>query len=296
MSLIKIPKFELVRYETPDGTVFNLQNPPNRALHSMSGWGLPQREIRTAKDPFHHRVYLTNYRLESRTITATLIINAENRDSYWIKRTALIDHFRMGHTYPDTPSLGTLKWIRRDGTMRALDCILQGGLALPDESANDWRKNVIIDQLEFFAPDPIVYDPNELTFTLDGFDASSSQSDTLTYAGTWFEYPTITITGPGEDVMIQNTILGYLLSLEGYTLVAGETVTITLTPGSRGIESSVNGNIIEYLDYLNSHFALFALYPSPLVTGGNNPITASIDSGTAATQVDFTYKNRYEGV
>lgn len=296
MALLKVPKFELVRYETPGGDVFNLQNPPNRAIHSMSGWGLPPREIRVSKDPFHHRVYLTNYRLEPRVITATLIINAATRDKYWTKRTALLNQFRMSQTYPDNPSVGTLKWIRRDGTARAVGCFLRNGLALSDGGVVDWRQSTIIDQLEFFAPNPIVYDPSELTFTLDDFNVSSSQSATLSYSGTWFEFPTITITGPGEDVMIQNTTLGYLISLEGYTLVAGETVTITLTPGSRGITSSVNGNIIDYLDYVESDFALFALYPAPLAANGNNAITASILSGTAATQVDFTYKNRYEGI
>jgi phage-related protein len=124
------------------------------------------------------------------------------------------------------------------------------------------------------------------------WSATATQSATLgsevslTNGGDGEAYPTIVLGGPGLVTSITNATIGNTLGFSGLTLVAGETLTIALTPTTKSIISSVKGNCFGYL-LPNSLLSSFRLIPDV------NTIQTAM-AGTITTKT-ISWVERYWG-
>jgi len=119
-----------------------------------------------------------------------------------------------------------------------------------------------------------------LAFSTAGTAQGAGQT-IVTNPGSAPAYPILTITRPAGTVSwlqyLRNETTGQTLYLN-YNLLAGETLTIALTPGAKVITSNYFGNVIGRALLPNSDFATFCLQP------GANVISLFVftDSGTAS--------------
>jgi len=91
---------------------------------------------------------------------------------------------------------------------------------------------------------------------------------TCTNDGTWGTRPVITMEGPAEDWVMVNTANGNILSWDGYSIAAGEIITIDIP--DKTVTSDLVGDVTTYL---SGNTGSFALEP------GANPITVYIAGG-----------------
>ena len=126
---------------------------------------------------------------------------------------------------------------------------------------------------------------------LFGFDEENSvnlpATTTVTNGGTARAYPTITVTGPGSVSKIINTSTGARLAFTGLTLVAGETMTVDLTPGSISMSTNVRDNLVSYLAR-GCKLSSFFLKP------GDNDIAVQI--AATATVISLTWKPKHHSL
>jgi hypothetical protein len=120
--------------------------------------------------------------------------------------------------------------------------------------------------------------------------ASVYATTNITYTGTWFGYPTITITGPMQSPNIQNITLGQKIALN-YDVDAGEVVTINTTYGRKSVTNQFGDNLIGTLTTDSS--LEFFLAHDPWATGGVNQLTGSGSGATAATAIQVSCYTRY---
>lgn len=128
---------------------------------------------------------------------------------------------------------------------------------------------------------------------IDG--TSISASKTITYTGSFSEYPVITITGPITDPVLTNVSTGDVLDFTGITISAGNSYTIDCRFGYKTVKNSAGTNKIADLTS-DSDLATFHLGADPEVSGGANALTLSGTSTDANTQVTVAYYNRYVGL
>lgn len=133
---------------------------------------------------------------------------------------------------------------------------------------------------------------NSLTTAVDGgYDISK----TITYSGSFVEYPVITITGPITDAVLTNVSTGETLDFTGITIAGGTSYTIDCRFGYKTVKNSAGTNKIADLTS-DSDLATFHLAPAPEVSGGANAITLTGTSTDSNTQVTVAYYNRYVGM
>ena len=118
--------------------------------------------------------------------------------------------------------------------------------------------------------------------------ATAAAQTTVANSGSAPAYPTITIARTGGTTArleyLKNETTGQALHLKHYELLAGETLTITLTPGAKAITSSFFGNVIGRALLPNSDFATWCLQP------GNNTVSMyvyQVGSPTLTTTCTF---------
>jgi hypothetical protein len=298
---------ELIQFITPQGDVINLHTPPTRAVQNMTGWGRPPMNMRTITSAYQHGESVISYRLNPRTIQMTLAYPGCSRSDWFNNRGQLLNRLGNVHMEPNLPVLGTLRWeYLKDGqkVTRDLDCYLSKGLEYNNEP--QWYNFGIIEDLEFIASDPIIYDPEEQTATLTIFTESlilpmafpfvlgaSYASSDITYTGTWFTYPVIEIDGPTDGVRIVNESIDAELNLD-YSIATGRTVTIDTSFNEKSVTDDLDNNLIQYLVF--SDFAEFVIAPDPFVAGGVNTIKAYVYNESDDTEVRVKYYTRYYGI
>lgn len=287
----RVPHRESIQYITPDGRIYNLHDPPQRAVLSMEGWGHPQVMLISGRGPYQDGESLLGVRLDAREIRMTVFHRATTRETFWTQRAALLDSLRTTRTDPNLPVTGRLRWTREDGSVYEVYCIL--GSAIPFSQSPDGFG--IRETVTFVASDPAIYDPNTYIHTLTGFNAVNPQTENISYPGTMISFPTITITGPCDSIDITNTATSHTISIS-YGVSAGETVTIELTPDSKSIYNDSNTSLFGYLDVSSSRLYEFGLYPHPLATNGENPILVDLPGAAAATTATISYRRRYIGI
>lgn len=307
-------RIERYQFRTPDGLVFELHDPPNRAVISSEGWGLLPVQAETTRGPYQHGHTLLGVRGEPRSISVVVRFNGCTRENYWDLRNSINEAFRPNRTNMNNPTLGRLTRIFPDGRVRAVDLIRVGGLDFPPRDG--WDEFSVQDTIDFVAYDPSLYDPSLKTaslidftpavlpntslkfpmlfpFTLGTSDSMRvTKSTTITYPGTWSSFPTITVTGPGSDLLITNLDTGKFLHYEG-EIVAGEIITFDLAYDTKTVSSSTGLPVILTDD---SNVAEFSIAESPTAPNGQNRIEARINGGSVATRIDLSYYNRYAGI
>ena len=293
VSRIKNKNYEAIQFITADGVTYELHDPPERYIMTMEGWGEPPLELETSRGSYQHGEFVTAYRLIPRRIIMLLRLSANSRDQYWEYRNNLSEILRLGRTDPNNPTLSSLRWILSNGNIRQLDGMISRG-AVYNKNAAVWDEWGATEEIHFTAYIPIIYDPTQLTATLSGYNASATQTTTITYTGTWEEFPVIVVTGPGDGFYIKNTDTGFEIDYN-FAIAAGETVTFDLRTNYKTVTSSVHGNVVGKVAQGNG-LGRLSIQQNPLVTNGANDFTTTIDSGTVATQVAINYYNRYEAI
>lgn len=199
-----------------------------------------------------------------------------------------------------------------DGTIRHLDCYYSGELSMPFDPA--WGPVVHKDVGQWTAYDPTWYDPASVlwAFTVGGgagsfhwepgglgFDAGwgGSSADgtpaSFTYPGTWRTYPVITLVGPLTTPIITNVTTGLVLAFDGgYTVDAGETVTIDLAQGHKSVTHSADGNVADALTDA-SDLGTWHISEHPYAVGGVNSIGVAFTGGSSASRVYIRFYTRY---
>lgn len=113
----------------------------------------------------------------------------------------------------------------------------------------------------------------------------------VTYWGTKEAKPVITIAGPAENPVVENTTVGSRIEMD-YTVAVGETVTIDTL--NLTITSSLGTNL---LPYTTGDLALFGLVSAPQAPNRNNDVYVSFSSGDSAfSEATMTWRNRYVGI
>jgi hypothetical protein len=174
-----------------------------------------------------------------------------------------------------------------------------------------WEEYSFQETIRFIASDPTFYDPTQQTFSFAitevitelvfpitfpikfGVSIISDQDD-LTYSGNWLCYPTIELTGPMQNPIVENDTTGEKLELI-YEIAASEVVTITLDYGNKTVENDSGDNLIGVLS-TDSDLATFHLAPDPEATGGVNTIKVQAGGTDSNSQIELQYYERYIGI
>jgi hypothetical protein len=151
------------------------------------------------------------------------------------------------------------------------------------QDANNSSSTVLTGQIDIRASD------GELALGTDISSATISNGvlNTITYSGTADVFPRIKFTGPGILNVITNYSTGKSIYFNNYTMLAGETATLTLGP-STGVSfiSSFYGNVIGRI-LPGSDLTSFSLVP------GTNYITPYITGASGATLCQLLYENTH---
>jgi hypothetical protein len=201
-----------------------------------------------------------------------------------------------------------LRVTRDDGEVRQIDTYCVGGVGMGAEPGERFSATQRV-MVQLQASNPIWYDPSIVVQNIVAdplgwqvpwevpFDVISStdisSTSTITYTGTWIEYPVILLTGPGVSFVITNNATGEVLDFTGVTISAGDTYTIDLRYGSKEITDSAGANKIADITAA-SDLATWHLAADPEASAGVNDISVAVASGaTVATAVSTRYYKRY---
>jgi len=270
---------------------------------SQNGFGSPGISRITERGPFQHGFTNVDFRLNPRIIQLAIMAVAENTQQHFDNRQLLLKMFGISN------DVSTLKYEMPDGTIRHADVLYNGGLDLDFDRMSDMKTKAYA--VELVVPDSTWYDPDTQTITYD----SQAQTDlvfpitfpiefgtdsiisgtTLQYNGTWLSYPGIEITGPINNILIENLSTDEKIQLN-YNIELGEVVTIDLTYGIKTIVNNSGDNLIGTLSE-DSDLATFHIATASEVVDGINDISiVGTSTDTVNTQVVISYRERYIGV
>jgi len=292
------------------GTTYLLNDGRTRTVLQSSGEGTPPTEYLTSAGPLQDGATLRGFRLRPRTLIYLIRWQGCSRDQYQTMRAALMNVVRPNQASPyGTLALLTLRKRLNSGVQRAIDVVIADGPGFAP--VGGWDGFGFTETLRFTALNPTWYDPVQsvttviptasdnlifpITFPIVFGLGVVSSSTTITYAGTWPTFPTITVDGPLAGASIINVTTGEELTLSGYTIAAGERVTFDLAYGVKSVTNNLGVNLISYLS-TTSDLATWHLEPSPGAPGGRNQISFAGNGATAATAFGITWNSRFFGV
>lgn len=309
---------ERAEIETAYGHVYKLERPHYQI--DVMGLMMPPLRTYSKQAPYQHGDTWISTFLEPRTVTITLHARGCTRDDYFYLRNEILEVLN--------PHLGpfTYRFYQPDGTVRELRGVTyDAGLDIvPNRGASP---QVLSSVFRMIAHDPVWWDPTEninteypgaatgtsFVFPLNtgagdetSFDGASGIAFgggggtvdidfNKTYLGNWPSYPIIQILGPAEDPVLMNVTIDEKLDLTGYTVAAGEIITIDLRFGYKTITSTVNDNIIGYLS-TDSDLATFRLEVDPVAVDGLNAFNFTAGATTGDTAVTIRWYSRYIGI
>ena len=271
-------EFEL---EDADGTIYPL-SPDTRYALEVSGLGMPPVRHWTTRSPYQSGRTHWGYAFQPRMVNLVLVTWACDREEFYERRAANVQMLN--------PATGALVLRLKVGNSAEIyelhDGWYQAGYELEASrqglgAGGIWQQ-VGGAQIEF--DDPIwkwVTSPLDGGETRDAEGRTCIEDDTWTLTpalvlpfvgpyllgttlgentltcnndGSWATLPVITMEGPIEDFVISNDTNGDLLIWDGYTIAAGETVTIDI--GAKTCTSDVAGDVSTYLSGDTGSFAL----------------------------------------
>ncbi|HKX72313.1 MAG TPA: hypothetical protein VJM75_13840 [Acidimicrobiales bacterium] len=188
---------------------------------------------------------------------------------------------------------GTLTVVQGDHPGRQLVCVYETGL----ESFAEEYALLGLATLAFRAADPYWQDATEqqliatigstvltwfpfLPLVLGASDIFAAP--TITNTGDVDAWPIITTLGPGTDLNVRNDTTGQAWHFTG-SIAAGSTLVVDHRPGHK----SVRLDGVNAFGRLTDDSVLWPLVPGP------NRVSIGFASGTAASKVTFTWRNRW---
>lgn len=314
-----IQEFDYYISPAPESQEFNLHDAHVLFVMSTTGRGMPPIQYITERGPLQHGESLLDYRLRPRIITMVTRRRFQCREDYWDGRNALLDALRPNRQAIGQFNPGVLRKVLPDGSMRDIEVMIESGPAFEPRDTDRWDERAFTEVLRFVAHDPTFYDPDQQaqqwTVVIEDnliFYESPNYTDRLvfpiwfegpiisayqdvTYLGTWVGYPTIVVTGPANNLLIENITTDEKLELVDYTIAAGEIVTFTTEYGNKTVTNQTGVNLLPYLT-TDSDLATFHLEPDPGASGGMNQIYVFCSGASPATQVVIYWLIRYIGI
>jgi hypothetical protein len=195
---------------------------------------------------------------------------------------------------------GTLTVVQGANAGRQLVCAYEAGL---DDWAEEGYEQLGLTTLAFRAADPYWQDASESSVRAD---INSKAFKWFPFAGSWAAqplilgasdifaavtitnpgdvnaWPIITTTGPGTDLDVENQTTGQSWHVTG-SIDAGSTLVVDHRPGHKS--ARLDG--VNVFGRLDDDSQLWPLVPGP------NRIAIGFASGTSASAVDFTWRNRW---
>ncbi len=307
---------EFDQYISPDGEVYKFNNNIDQFVlpPSFSGYGLPQITYRTQRGPFQDGVTPLGFVLNPRIVLLVHRRNGRDRDDFWNNRSDLLDKIRPNRQTINSFQTGTLRKILPNGSRRDLNVFINSVLEISTSSRNRWDEWSFQVPVQFIAHDPLFFNPTEasitaslssgteLTFSIT-FDNSGivfgtdalNFSSTINYIGTYKTFPTIVITGPIDNPLIQNITTQEKIELNK-NLSLGEVVTITLGTGNKTVTDAVGNNLIGSLS-TDSDLVSFHIAPDPEAEDGMNIINVGgANAQAGVTSVVISYNDKYIGI
>ena len=278
-----------------NGVAYSLDDGTYATYIDDDGFDLAPLHRLTERGPLQHGETDRGFRLDPRLGTLVLQLPpSENRTDAKTKRQTLLGLFS-----PGVPL--ALRWTWDDGTVRQIDVHTTG---LIGEHQAGYNRRVAV---TLRAPDPTFYDPagKAVTFGLGGggdalvipmevpMVVGASTIDSVTVVendGNWLSYPhLIRITGPIEDVVIENETTGEVLDFTGVTIGGGDYYDLDLRYGHKTVVDNAGANKISDLTE-DSDLATWHLEP------GANSISVTGLDATEATKVEISFFERYIGI
>lgn len=303
-------KEEFDIYIAPDGEEFSLNDWNGTWILGGDGFGMPPIEYKTSHGPFQHGETPIDFFLRPRIIQYQFRIQECNRLRYFNLRNKCLNYLRPNRQLVNTFQTGTLRKILSDGRKRDIRVFIEEGPTFPftNDSWDEWGS---MNTLRFIAFDPTFYDPTSasasftltpitnlvfpITFPIAFGTTTIDNTVSITYPGTWHDYPTITLVGPLAGIIITNETIDEKIHLS-YSIPTGRTVTINLAYGEKTVEDDLGNNLIGSISS-DSDLATFRIVPDPEAPGGINAIRA-LGAGVLAgsTQISISYNVRYIGI
>jgi hypothetical protein len=312
-ALRKVRPYPELELEDASGNVYPLSF-PHRLMQSVTGLGMPPINHWTTRSPYQAGETHWAYAFGPRVINMVLLLKGCDRTDYWDKRRTNIEMLM--------PSAGPhkLRLVTPDIKKYELhDVWVTGGYELSSDD-NLGSPRVQIGQVQFTAYDPIwkwvnsplgageTRDANGRTCIVDDtwtltaalvlpftgpyLLGTTTGANTLTCVndGTYATRPLITFEGPVEDWSISNSTNGDMLMWDGYTIQAGETVTVDIR--DKTCTTNLGGTTTDVSTYLSGDTGSFALDP------GSNTITVFASGGVvnAVTTVSICWYLEVLGV
>jgi hypothetical protein len=324
---------EFTEYIAPDGGIYRFES-HDKFIISETGWGMPSIEYITQKGPYQHGETVYDYRLQPRTIQLVHRRNACNRMDYWNNRGDILNLIRPNRSV--SFDKGVLKKHLPDGSVRAVDVVLEQGPIFVARDNKVWDEWSINETIRFIAHDPTFYDPAIVTV-----DVTNVSNDHLIFQAAGAGTPDIIfattaafrlLSGSTEYALPGLVFSSDVLELVQTVVYTGTwrtypTSTIEGPIGSPWIINASSGKqirlnhsvaygetVVIALPFGNktitsdiygnilatldniSDLAEFALLPEGEVSGGSNVIVLSGTSIATATTVTLEYNTRYIGI
>jgi hypothetical protein len=224
-------------------STYNLSDGSLAIRIAEDGTGMaPSRRI-TDRGPLQHGDTDTDYRLEPRIIRQSFMITPATMSEHYASRKTLHTLFRPSNTAMK------LRWTLDNGDVRQIDCYPVAGPDFGTQDREGFAQKFVV---QFRAPSPLFYDPTGISVTY-GVDSGTvgfifpisfpvefgsstvNQTRTITYNGTFEEYPIVIIQGPITNPVITNITTGDKLDFTGTTINSGTTYTIDLRYGVKTV-------------------------------------------------------------
>lgn len=287
-----------------NGVGINLDDGQPYGLEKEDGLFMAAIQRLTERAAQQHGETDYGFLLDPRIINLVVGIQFSSPTEFWQYRDAL-----MSRLAPyNAPSLEITRLPAGDA--RRIDLYVTGALTAPSDTREGTWQSV---GLTLRAPDPSFYDPTavDVNFGISGggtgtpvptpvptpIGASTiDQTIGVVYTGSWYSFPTIRITGPITNPVIENETTGEKLDFTGVTINNGDYYDIDTRYGRKSIvDSSGNNKIGDLTD--DSDLGTFHLEPDGAIApGGSNAFRVTGSSVSAVTAVEMTYFNRYLGI
>ena len=301
-----MPEIDL--FIADDGTQIVLGGTRGRAVLTEEGTGMPPVEYITQRAPFQQGESVLDRFLRPRVIQLLVRHKFCSREAYWQGRQELLTALNK---------TGVLRKIRHNGVKRDFSVRILEGPKFEASPPNTWQAWSYQEVLRFVAHNPVAFNPTQKSHTIEHpsahpfpytfpFFFSDYNSDLtypitypiqfitwdyteeVTYAGTWKDYPRVTINGPvGPRSYIENVTTGHSIVVQDYYVEDGDYIYFDLTTSTKTLRNSSGEDISEYA---SGDLAEFALEP------GVNEIRARLDSGGGGSSVVLSWYERFIGV
>ena len=273
-----------------DGNIYNLYSGQNPAdFLFLDGAGMATVRRITQRSPLLSGVTDRGFRLEPRKMTLGLFLSQIDEP------TADTMRDRLAYIFGPTLTALQLRATRLDGTVKAIDCYVDGTVDFPQSDRLGASHKVLV---PLYAPDPTWYNPTRqaVTQSLASLPVTGTQ---IPAAGlTADDWPVIEVTGPITNMVINHAQVGDTIDLTGATIPALETWEFDLRPGYKTVRrmSDLANRIDKITASSIRYFGTLRVLNQKLAASYGftyNSFTVSGSGTTGASSITTRYYKRY---